>query len=514
MRLSSKIFLYTFVTTTLVGICIISYFVVLLPGLYVDHKYQSYVSMIETSQKMMRDQTGCDATMTQQAMLIQLNVVLPKKGDTFELCSNYVSALVEPTSKETKALVASIKHSFENTDADLESMDFVQKEDLVFFEELMEPLLKNTHFEVLESTFAEPLEFNKQAIQSVIKTRDNIMILSSEASNQNHQYAVFMGMSESSTHYYLTLASSMTPELNELGPIIMKSTPMIIAVVIFLALVISRWFSKQLATPIEMLAQQARMRHGSQALIFSQPNKNDEFKALEDALNEMHQHLQAVLKAQSEKHEALIQSKETERVFLMSASHHLKTPISAALLLVESMMHRIGKYADTAVYLPKVQDELMRMKEIVESMLVLFEERRDIVIEPVEVDAVVETLLIAYQAQFEAKQLTYELKKEPWVLDTDRHLMTSILDNLLVNACDNAPHGSSIHIEVTEGSLKMSNEGTIPEAILNKTKEPFVTTHAQGSGLGLYLVDLTVEMLDLKWDIRAENNEVTVTIYR
>lgn len=61
-----------------------------------------------------------------------------------------------------------------------------------------------------------------------------------------------------------------------------------------------------------------------------------------------------------------------------------------------------------------------------------------------------------------------------------------IVDNLLRNAIEAAPSGSTVEVVVAEGTLCVLDRGSgIPEAIRGRLYEPFVTARPGGTGLGL-----------------------------
>jgi signal transduction histidine kinase len=75
-----------------------------------------------------------------------------------------------------------------------------------------------------------------------------------------------------------------------------------------------------------------------------------------------------------------------------------------------------------------------------------------------------------------------------WQLDPD--LIQQVLVNLLVNACEASPSGASVELgaEVEDGHLSLSvrdRGGGIAPDVRDRLFHPFVTTKANGYGLGL-----------------------------
>jgi signal transduction histidine kinase len=100
----------------------------------------------------------------------------------------------------------------------------------------------------------------------------------------------------------------------------------------------------------------------------------------------------------------------------------------------------------------------------------------------------------------------------------DAMLCYSIFQNLLKNACEAAPAGTTVSIKVddlTALRIVIENNGAVPEEIRERFFEKFVTIGKQGgTGLGTYSAKLltvaqngTIEM-----GVSDENNSTTVTV--
>ncbi len=84
------------------------------------------------------------------------------------------------------------------------------------------------------------------------------------------------------------------------------------------------------------------------------------------------------------------------------------------------------------------------------------------------------------------------------IVCADRHSLEEIFINLIVNACQAMPGGGEIEISAKEEkpwlSIKIRDTGPgLPSEQLSRIFEPFYTTKAFGTGLGLYVVKQLVE---------------------
>ena len=189
---------------------------------------------------------------------------------------------------------------------------------------------------------------------------------------------------------------------------------------------------------------------------------------------------------------------------MRASSHQLKTPVAAALLLVEGMINEVGKYKDAKAYLPEVKKQLLSMRKIVEDILDLNHHARNPEKETVAIEGLTKEVLKAYEVQMESRKLmlTVEGSKSLW---TDREMMKKIIDNLVSNSVQHTKEGERIEIEINEESLRIRNYGShIEEKLLSNIFEPFVSsdTGEKGKGLGLYVAAYYCRVLNCALKIR------------
>ena len=286
---------------------------------------------------------------------------------------------------------------------------------------------------------------------------------------------------------------------------------MIIAVVFLLVLLSSHYFSGKIVKPIIRLAdyaESAKQMEGFDSHGFVS-DSHDEIGALGETLNELYEKLHASYRELEGKNRMLEEKNQRQEVFLRAASHQLKTPIAAALLLVEGMRNEIGKYKDVKAYLPEVKKQLLSMQKIVEDMLQLNYQAENREREMVSVDELVRETLKSYGVQTEAKRFAVEFKGSGTAL-TDRELMKKVIDNLISNGVQYTPEGERIEIEVEGGNLRIRNYGVvIEEKLLPNIFEPFVSSmDGRGKGLGLYVAAYYSKILGLELTVENIENGV------
>lgn len=107
---------------------------------------------------------------------------------------------------------------------------------------------------------------------------------------------------------------------------------------------------------------------------------------------------------------------------MRASSHQLKTPVAAALLLVEGMIGEVGKYKDTKAYLPEIKKQLKSMQKIVEDILYLNHCAEHIQKEKVDIKSLAEEAAAQYQIPIEEKQLKLCVTGRKLQIFTDREL--------------------------------------------------------------------------------------------
>lgn len=243
--------------------------------------------------------------------------------------------------------------------------------------------------------------------------------------------------------------------------------------------------------------------------VFASDSK-DEIGILGRNLQELYEKLRDNYEELERKNSLLEEENKRQEVFLRASSHQLKTPIAAALLLVEGMMNEVGKYKDTKAYLPEVKKQLLSMRKIVEDILYLNYHAENLQQEEVEIEVLVQEMIGSYAVQAENKGLQVTAAGNG-VVSTDREILKKIVDNLLSNAVGYTPRGQQIAIEISHAALCITNYGvTIEEKLLPNVLEPFVSSEGsgKGKGLGLYVAAYYSKLMGFELTIANIENGV------
>jgi two-component system, OmpR family, sensor kinase len=193
----------------------------------------------------------------------------------------------------------------------------------------------------------------------------------------------------------------------------------------------------------------------------------------------------------------LVYARDAQRDFLLSASHELKSPISAICGYAEGIQDRAVEPDEAAGV---ILTEARRLERLVRDLLDLARlDRREfaVVREPVKLASIAATLLERYETrarELGVALLVDHLQADPVVWGDPGRLLQAA-SNLVENALRVSPSGSAVELELRAGALAVSDRGPglAPEE-LDRAFERFYLhrRHSDprhdGAGLGLAIV--------------------------
>lgn len=547
MGLRKKTFLYSIALAVIMIVFVIGYFVLMLPSLYVDYVLNSNLESVAEIQKgYMEKRTYDNLTVKNPSSVYTLEI--PNAGDEIYLAGKFFKVTVVVRNEELLDFLNHIRRGISGAESsdwlqamsdlkdsgdaegsgknvkdsgNLDREDFTEFVDQwrnkfkeIFAEQNL--ISENSPIEVkMEPKDGEQVykgEYSKLHIVS-----GDVIVYEAGVSDGSYSYTTYVAMGRTQDAFIVTVLPTMTPQMEEITPIVMGSLPMIVAVIFLVVLVSSGFFSGRIVNPIIRLAgyaESAGMEQHFETDEFDSDSK-DEIGILGRSLHELYGRLRDNYEELERKNHMLEEENERQEVFLRASSHQLKTPIAAALLLVEGMMNEVGKYKDTKAYLPEVKQQLLSMKKIVEDILYLNYHTEDMQQEDVAVEVLAQELVRAYAVQEEDKKLKVIIDGKG-IVQTDREMLKKIADNLLSNAVQYTPEQQKIVIKINDTKLCMTNYGvTIDEELLPNVFEPFVSSDGsrKGRGLGLYVAAYYSKLMGYKLKIENIENGVRTKLH-
>ncbi len=512
---------------------LVGYFINMLPSLYVDYvmeqnlrsvceQHRAYVESGSYEGVRVRNSTAC------------YSLEIPMEGEYLLITGKSFSAevqikaegLVRILDRCREKLLAAREHGAE-TDMRLEP----EMEELADI--LQEFLGKENALPVaVKLRYSRDMgeEFFNESVKVHFYT-DNMFVIESGIQDSSNRYTNYLAAEWTDESLILSFLPVVSPDAEEIRPVVLQSLPMLGAVIVLAVLLFSRIYSRGIVNPIEELVEHAgQMKRGKdfpvEPLSGKWQGRQDEVRRLADTLDEFYLQIRESYRELEEKNTRLEEENQRQEIFLRASSHQLKTPIAAALLLVEGMMNGIGRYADTGIYLPKVKAELLSMRKMVEDILYLNRCAENMNLQRMDAAGILRERMQACQVTLADKKLRVEFREEESLpADADERMLSQILDNLLSNAVHYTPEGGCIRITVrrgeAEGTIAIENLGArIPEELLLHIFEPFVSgaqsmdsrAGMRGHGLGLYIAAYYARKLDISLAVQNSAEGVAAVL--
>lgn len=526
MSITRKIFFYSIGMTFFVALLIFAYFLTMLSPLYANYLTTERLIAIQNLQVAQVNQTFAENRGQYGTTGLNfVSLIVAKKSNYFTVSTVYGDAKIEIVDTELEAIIQKAQGLLVDVetlnDLSEEVFDEVLTEISDYSDKLLntELVLDHKIFQVVENSFSGLHEVYRINDPIIHNNHDMGYILETGIVDDFSQYTTYIAIAEHNEHYYLTLGTAMTPQLNELQPVIIQSLPNIIIVGILLIVLSTYLFARIFITPIRRLADTTQEMKSNlyTPKQVGKINEKDELQQLEQLLDSLYCELQEALQSLQEKNIELEQNNKNQQVFLAASSHQLKTPIASALLLIEGMLGKIGKYADTDTYLPTVRTELLEMRKIVDEILELNNSNiSKQSYTDIEIKSATDLILQKQQILIDDKQLHTTNNLPEQIIFTHEIFVHKVLDNLIKNAVTYTPQGSKIDIYLQNGNICIENFGiTIEEELLPQIFEPFVrkSSSIKGHGLGLHIVKHYAKLLEIDVQImNTEHDSVKVVI--
>lgn len=543
LKLGGRNLFYSMVLAGCMLTFLVGYFVYMLPSLYVDYTMEQNLKSVKEQHRIYAKSGSYDDVQVKNPTAC-FSVKIPDTENSIYFANQYFSVKITVEEEEIKELFAefrSLLKAYDRNTANAYDVDCLRgqmQENVERWRTTLEVMFKDIFAESASAPFGIQV-LEQQSMEGeytneyrkIHPVSDEFVIFEMGVEDRNNHYINYIAMQRTEESMILTFLPVVTPDMNEIRPIVFQSLPMLGAVIFLLVLLFSQIYSKGIVSPIVRLVHHTeQMKNSRQFRVIpierDLQDRTDEIGTLAATIDELYQTIQAKYEELAEKNQALAEENERQEILLRASSHQLKTPISAALLLVDGMKNKIGKYQDTETYLPKVKEQLLSMKKMVEDILYLNHCCDGIEMQEVTPRAVLETQLNAYRIAIADKQLRIrveELEERPEsvVIRTDETLFSRILENILSNAVNYTPRGEWVQIVLTEQELWIKNTGIeIDVDILPHIFEPFVSgNHDQqengtnSHGLGLYIAAYYARKIGMKIDIYNEERSVMTVIH-
>jgi two-component system NtrC family sensor kinase len=266
-----------------------------------------------------------------------------------------------------------------------------------------------------------------------------------------------------------------------------------LVVLLVVMLLLATFIARQMLAPLNriMLATR-RIADGNLTPITPRRRYHDEFSELALAINYMMHEL-------VRRQELLVQTHKLKAIGTLTAgvAHELNNPINNIMLTAASLQEDYGDL-DDAERLDMVGDlvsESERARDIVRNLLD-FARQSEVELAPLDVEEIIgDTLqLAANHVKLAKVKVQGEVEESLPPVHGDRHQLTQVFLNLVLNALDAMPGGGTLTISVQQSEdrnfvdIAFTDTGVgIPKQYLGSIFDPFFSSkkNAKGTGLGL-----------------------------
>ena len=189
---------------------------------------------------------------------------------------------------------------------------------------------------------------------------------------------------------------------------------------------------------------------------------------------------------------------------MASIAHDMRTPLATITTSAELLEQNLGA-EDEARLLTVIQRQALRLQQMIQDLAEFIHEPDvGVKLRPqlVDLGGLVREVTSEYQRLHTSHHLTLELPMAQLPANIDAEKVRRIVQNLVANACQYAPAGTTIAVRVRlsnrrQAVLEVEDEGAgIPKALRRKIFEPFFRISdsvGHGQGLGLYIVRALAE---------------------
>ncbi len=285
----------------------------------------------------------------------------------------------------------------------------------------------------------------------------------------------------------------------------------LVAIVVFtLALIISLFYSKRMARPLDEMAAASRK--------FARGDFSVRVRQVEDPTDEMG----ALIESFNKMADSLEKAEERRSEFIANISHELRTPMTTISGFADGILDGTIPREEEEKYLRSISGETKRLSRLVREMLDVSQMRNRAADPAKRTVFDLTELIMQTMLSFESRATKKDLDVDPQLPENhilvraDRDGITQVIYNLIDNAVKFADKGSCITIRLYKDdgkayvSVKDKGE-TIPPDDL-----PFIfdrfhksdrsrSLDKSGVGLGLYLVKAIINSHDEDIAVKSED---------
>lgn len=198
-------------------------------------------------------------------------------------------------------------------------------------------------------------------------------------------------------------------------------------------------------------------------------------------------------------------------------AHETRNPLN----IIRGLAQLISKQQSTSPETQARSREIIAETDRVTAQLnefINYSRPREVRRTPTDLNAVAAEVARTLNYDLEEKQIELQLQIEPVIIQADEQLLRQALFNLVLNAIQAVPPKGIIRIRASrrnneEAFIEISDSGPgVPVENRTEIFKPYFTTHEEGTGLGLAVVQQII--LAHGWEITCLANEPAGALFR
>ena len=315
--------------------------------------------------------------------------------------------------------------------------------------------------------------------------------------------------SEATGNVSLTIAGKYEPA-GLMKSAMLRALPLSVICCVFLSVLCAYFFSKGTTSSIRQLSKAVKkmseLDQSAQCLISSQ----DELGELANDVDQLYHRLLCMIENLELEKEKTSENERAKIDFLRSASHELKTPVTALNAMLENMILGVGRYQDYDDCLPECKAITERLSEMIHEILEtskLSVSTKNAALTEINVSELLASLCEPYQLIAATHGVQFRLKIDDAVsVELPIHEFSKALSNILGNAVAYTPNGKCVSVYLRTHMIVVENECMpISKEELPHLFEPFYrpdfsrNRETGGNGLGLYIVATIFQTLNVPY---------------
>lgn len=262
------------------------------------------------------------------------------------------------------------------------------------------------------------------------------------------------------------------------------------------------FFSRSLVAPLKELVKASRIVARGDLNARVKPGSLPETNELAEAFNHMLASLDESRKSLEQTYQEMIQQKALAEVghFALTVAHEVKNPLGIIKGALDILKKEDIDHGVKSTMIEYVDDEIRRLNRLIQDFLD-FSRPRKPVFEKVELNSLMKDLLQRLRLEWEEKGVVIDMdiSEEKCLSQADPDMLSQALLNVIKNACEACDGDGRVSVKSSIShynwiaQIADTGEGMDKET-RKKALEPFYTTKAQGTGLGLAYAARVIEI--------------------